>query len=101
MPAGILPINETKYSRMDQLRFVDDSFSPFLSPFLNTLAQIMVNVAVVCTKCDVGVAGDVKSICCDFCDIWFHRYCSGLSLKQFFEILKADYFGWCCHFYRD
>ena len=71
MPAGILLINETKYSKMDQVKFVEDSLSPFPSPFLKNLVQIKINVAAVCTKCDVGVAGDVKSICCDFCNIWF------------------------------
>jgi Holliday junction resolvase RusA-like endonuclease len=54
-----------------------------------------------CKRCDKVVGGFEESILCDFCGIWFHRECVGLTgelyqLMQAYEGKNGDGLFWCC-----
>ena len=65
---------------MDPVKFVKTAFKNLKVHSL-LKSQIMVNDIAGYTECDIGVVGEVNSICCDFCDTSFHRHYSSLSLK--------------------
>ena len=51
-----------------------------------------------CGYCELNVDYGFKAICCDNCDIWFHKSCASMSSTMYSELdSKVDWFCYRCH----
>ena len=50
-----------------------------------------------CGYCAAHVDFGMKAICCDNCDIWFHKSCASMTSSVYSDLNSEDWYCYRCH----